>query len=190
MRLSETEFWLCAFYFGYTEIPGMAAIEINQQNVDREKVRKHLSEQRVMELENETYAFTPLGHYIFHTIGDADAYILIDGKAGKRMIYIRDENYICMDQKEGWVKIYLLPSLPLVIGAFANALEEPEVELEGKAGQEEIILQIVCSKEGRLVYQKCGKAESYKEYEKANCVNDITLWLLSGLGKKRGSING
>ncbi|WP_027296442.1 hypothetical protein [Robinsoniella sp. KNHs210] len=190
MKLSETEFWLCAFYFGYTEIPGIAAIEINQQNIDREKIRRHLSDQKVMELENETYAFTPLGHHIFHTIGDTDAYMRIEGKARKRRIYIKNQNYICIDQKEGQVKIYLLPSLPLVIGAYADALEEPEVELEGKVGQEEIKLQIVCSKEGRVVYKKCGKTESHKEYEKANCVNDVTLWLLSSLGKKWGRING
>lgn len=190
MRLSEIEFWLCASYLGYTEIPGMETKETDKLKIDREKVRRNLAEQEVMELGNETYAFTPLGQYVFHTVGKADAYIRIEGKKGKRRLYVKDENYICIDQNEEQLEIYLLPSFPLVIGAYADALEEPEVELEGKAGQEEMKLQIASPEEGKIVYQKWGVLEVYKEYEKADCVNDITSWLLSSLGSKRESING
>lgn len=172
VQLSEFEWKLCALALEHEKIPGFPELDLNLEEGNQEEARKNLLQENMLEETENGYQFTPLCQYFFTLMSEADAWFMLEkeGQSFIRRIYVKDADYLCVDEKEQGITLLLLPILPLAVGAVADAIgdEISDMKISGCSGT-------------RVFDQESLRADMSVD----ECINFMTVWLLEGLREER-----
>lgn len=211
MWLTKNDLILCATARGAGILQGFDLTLPSDPEAEMESALPRLIDQGMLEPitgGDFELRFSPLGQLMIDLISKPWIWMQIDNqKSGVlRRIYIRDAFYLCVDEVSGDLNLLLLPSIPLLIGAYAEALEGirspvwqgspdelqnstdlvPYLQIMGfRCGKE--LLMSVCD-DGRSC-TICSGNTDYQVYTEETLTNKLSMWLLQGL-KEGVEING
>lgn len=204
MVISKSELKLCLEHLYYHNVIGLED-EVMDKEVDILGIKDDLIKNKLVIYNGGTYSLSPLAQNFCHTVGNPEAYLHIvnEGKSINRKIYIKADNIICIDARDELFMITYLPTVPLLIGSYASTLGEtdeiisliqknPEkwdidgikyiTYIEGTIFRDNTIAVKVFVEDNNVnVTTDINDNTVLSQYDKMNCVNNITMWLLNGL---------
>jgi len=186
--ITKESFRACAGIMGYASVRGM---EFEENEISEERMEMLFAEMKDAEVlepaGNGSLRVSALMQMIVNMMTTPEVWLhAVNRKTGMdRYLYFRDYYYLLAGEKEGILSLQFLPTLELVIGAYAEVLEGIDT-----ADEETDILIEGDSPKGGLVIRFDGSARAEREmdyliedieYTEVSCTNEITGWLLRGL---------
>ncbi len=188
MFLRKESFRALAGLMGFETVCGM---EFQDREITDERARvlwDEMTEQKALEpADGETWKISALGQMIVNMVTTPDVWIHAENRNTglNRYLYFRNCYYLYVDEEQEILMIEFLPTLELVIGAYAMVLEGID-----RADEKTDILVEGDSPRGELSIRFEGSAQAVREmdyqveeilYTEESCTNEITGWILRGL---------
>lgn len=185
MRISSEALQICLGIRNYEEIKGIKPFVVDEETLktNSESIREELINAGLFELkaDKDEYIFSALGDLIINMMAKPDVWISFEKNGVKTNIYIRGEIYAHVAFSEGYCDIILLPSLPLVFGACADAIDDAnntdsKMFIEGESNNSKLQLTIENGNTIILV-DESGKVDSRDDL----FINSLIQWIIFGL---------
>lgn len=202
--MNEFELRLYASKMEVYDLKGLAEDIEKLEIVNKERFYSDMLNSGFMEINsNGKYFYTAYGQRIINILSNPTVWISVDNRLlnKKRIIYVKDLDYLYIDVDNKNTYIDILPVLPLAIGAYAQMLQgiKPgkitfdfgeddldqisDIIIKGTADVD-LKINVLCKQEGNIaVFQKADVLE-IKDTSEEECVNLITAWLLECLKNK------
>lgn len=210
MRIPKKELILYLYARGHQDIPGFVPEDPDFTEEDRSVIRERLMQHPFFEKGepgDAPYRLSALGQVFLDTIGSPEAWLEVRNTKASilRRFYICGGFYVYLEEVEDFCDIDLLPTIALMIGGYASAMEGLQQEEHPLSAQpqtlwdqDSVFLQIkVCCDTDEMRLDICdngiarktdGAEESYVQLSEESCTNGITMWLLNHLNAKRGEL--
>ncbi|MBE5912024.1 MAG: hypothetical protein E7276_12790 [Pseudobutyrivibrio sp.] len=201
-QLNVADLLLCTYALRNENPKGIVlddwSIVDSDLNKDSYKLESLFKEGILTLVDNET-VFSDWGQRLTDIIVNPDVWIELCNKNVnyKRYIYLSGVDYICLDLYENdEVRLSLLPTIPLLIGAYAKMIElfvidnvahskivgsveeHKMVEVRGEAQNASFYL---CVNEDGQVDIRTNVVEDSFYYIEVKCVNTLTEWIFRNL---------
>jgi hypothetical protein len=128
-----------------------------------------------------------LGQFIINTAAEPEICIHIANKVtgAKRTVYVRNYYYMFIDERDEVLSIDLIPTIDLILGAIAEAIETPEgktadLMIEASAGLDTLVYDFNGEGEGFRMENGTG---TMIEYDDEVCLSELADWMLKMMRK-------
>lgn len=188
MFITKESFRACAGIMGFESIRGM---EFEENEISEEKMEMLFAEMKDTEVlepaGNGSLKVSALMQMMINMMTTPEVWLhAVNRKTGMdRCLYFRDYYYLLVGEKKGILNMEFLPTLELVIGAYAEVLEgidkaddQTDILIEGDSPKGELVIRF--SGSARAVREMDYQIEDL-EYTEVDCINEITGWILRGL---------
>ena len=201
MRLSLDAIKLCERKFGKGDFVGFEHGETPDTSqlseADGVRVFEELAQACFIEYETDMH-INALGQHIFSMMYEPDQYFYLENKRnGRRLrIYLRNAYYLCILEENGieetqtMYRFKLLPTLELVVSAFAYGLRESTEQKDGveqsKPGdwKKEILLDGKAWNRGEQTEElHLADLEAYTDC--TDLINAVTTWMFRNMADKQ-----
>ena len=183
MKISSEGLQLCAGIRGFKSIKGLKAVEIDENSLKTkaESIRQELFDEKMIVTKTDdenSLVFSALGELIINVMAQPDVWLSFDNTEVCRYVHIKDEIYIYTVLIEGYYYITLLPALPLVFGACADAMDDKEKTLYVEGESNNTVLKLTIDK-GEISVIEDGSGKTDEEDELF--INKLIQWIIFGL---------
>lgn len=176
MNLSMQELLLCNHIKENADIPGIDYAGY-EDTVELNVIPSRLYEEGMLDFvqEESIGRFSPLGELFMRVMSSPDNWIVLKGKDISRTFYIKDEHYLYMDTNRDSVHIGLLPSIPLLVGAVADFMENSDsIDITGESSTEKLSAEIA---DGCMSIT----GDEIQLDSEIEMIHYITLWIIRGM---------